>query len=534
MPESPPSRPDTVPALRALRGSAQAARADLILVPVADGSVSVAVRPLGRALAGALERRARTAEFRGRPEDLMIHQDDRGSSVALVGLGSDATPDALLRVGARGRREAERLGARRVAAYVGASAACDEAIASLAQGFLLAGYRFDRYRSERREPRVESLTLVGEAMPPPATTKPLLREVASIAAGVFGTRDLVNEPPSVATPSFIAEYARRLAEASPALRAEAWGRERMAKEGLAGCLAVARGSAEEPRFITLRYVPVPDGRPRRRIAIVGKGITFDSGGLSLKPAKSMETMKYDMAGGATALHVVSVASALALPLEVTAYVPATENLPGGRAQKPGDVIRYANGKTVEVLNTDAEGRLVLADALLLAARAKPDTIIDLATLTGGARVALGALYACVLGNDQPLVDQLLAAGRATAEGLWQLPLVREYREDLKSPIADLKNVGGDASTIIGALFLGEFVNGIPWAHLDIAGPAYAEKDLPLAPRGATGYGVRLLVEYLRSIGRPETSSRVGTEGEQWRSVDQAKAVPRPAKPARQT
>ena len=152
-----------------------------------------------------------------------------------------------------------------------------------------------------------------------------------------------------------------------------------------------------------------------------------------------------------------------------------------------------------MLNTDAEGRLVLADALLLAARAKPDAIVDLATLTGGARIALGALYACVLGNDQPLVDQLLAASRATAEGLWQLPLVREYREDLKSPVADLKNVGGDASTIIGALFLGEFVDGIPWAHLDIAGPAFADKELPLAPRGATGYGVRLLVEYLRRV-----------------------------------
>jgi leucyl aminopeptidase len=272
----------------------------------------------------------------------------------------------------------------------------------------------------------------------------------------------------------------------------------MAREGLAGCLAVARGSAEEPRFVILRYIPAAPASPRRRVAIIGKGITFDSGGLSLKPAKSMETMKYDMAGGATALHVVSVAAALALPVEVTAYVPATENLPGGRAQKPGDIIRYANGKTVEVLNTDAEGRLVLADALLLAARDKPDAIVDLATLTGGARIALGALYACVLGNDQTLVNRLLDAARETGEGLWQLPLVREYRDDLKSSIADLKNVGGDASTIIGALFLGEFVDGVPWAHLDIAGPAFADKDLALAPRGATGYGVRLLVEYLRA------------------------------------
>jgi leucyl aminopeptidase len=271
----------------------------------------------------------------------------------------------------------------------------------------------------------------------------------------------------------------------------------MTQEGLTGCLAVARGSAEEPRFIILRHTVE---YPRRRIAIVGKGITFDSGGLSLKPAKAMETMKSDMAGGATALHAVSVAAALGLPLEVTAYVPATENLPGGRAQKPGDVIRYANGKTVEVLNTDAEGRLVLADALLLAARARPDVVIDLATLTGAARIALGSLYACVLGNDQSLVDELLAASRACGEGLWQLPLIREYREDLKSGIADLRNVGsGDAGTILGALFLGEFVDGVPWAHLDIAGAAFADRELPLSPRGATGYGLRLLIEYLRSL-----------------------------------
>ncbi len=507
MAASPSPRVPALPSLRAIRGGAQGARTDLTLLPVAEGAVAAAVKPLGRMLASALERRARAAEFGGRPEDLLIHQSDRGS-VALIGVGPDPGPETWLRLGARGRREAERLGARRVAAYIRAGTVSPEAMGTMAQGFLLAGYRFDRYRSDRRGARVESLAFVGESMPPPAAMKPVLQGATSIAAGVFGTRDLVNEPPSVATPRFIAEYARQLAAASPTLRAESWGPDRMGREGLTGCLAVARGSAEEPRLITLRYVPAGGSRPGRRIAVVGKGITFDSGGLSLKPAKSMETMKYDMAGGATALHVVSVASALGLPLEVTAYVPATENLPGGRAQKPGDVIRYANGKTVEVLNTDAEGRLVLADALLLAARDKPDAIVDLATLTGGARIALGALYACVLGNDQPLVDALLAASRATAEGLWQLPLVREYREDIKSSVADLKNVGGDASTIIAALFLGEFVDGIPWAHLDIAGPAFTDKELVAAPRGATGYGVRLLVEYLRRAAtEPAQASR---------------------------
>jgi leucyl aminopeptidase len=484
-----------LPTLRAVRGGALASPADLVVVPVTEGTTTQAVKPLGRSLAGALERKARTADFHGRPDDALAYESGR-VSVLLLGLGGDdgsATP--WLRLGARARREAERSGARRVAAWLGEHGALPPAVCNLALGFLLAGYRFDRYRSERRRAKAEALTLVSGALPPPATVRTLLAGVASLATGVFGARDLVNEPPSVATPRFLAACAKQLAERSPTLHAEVWGPDRMERERLTGSLAVSRGSAEQPRFVTLRHAPP---RAQRRIAIVGKGITFDSGGLSLKPAKSMETMKYDMAGGSAALHAVSVAAAVKLPVEVTAYVPAAENLPGGRAQKPGDVIRYANGKTVEVLNTDAEGRLVLADALLLAARSRPDAIVDLATLTGAARIALGSLYACVLGNDQALVDQLLAASQATGEGLWQLPLAREYRDDLKSPIADLKNVGGDAGTIIGALFLSEFVDGVPWAHLDIAGPAFADKDLPLAPRGATGYGVRLLVEYLRA------------------------------------
>jgi leucyl aminopeptidase len=485
----------SVPRLRAVRTAAQAGRVDLTLLPVREGNLTTGTRPLGRAAAAGIERRAREAEFRGRADEFLLLQTERGA-VALAGLGSGPN-DVWLRIGARLRREAERLGARRVAVPLGGHAEGREVLANLALGFLLAGYSFDRYRSERHTPRTESLTLVSESMPQPATLRLVLEDVRTIAGGVFGVRDLVNEPPSVATPRFLAECARRLAEGEASLEVEVWEPERMMREGLTGCLAVARGSAEEPRFIRLRHTVE---YPRRRIAIVGKGITFDSGGLSLKPAKSMETMKSDMAGGATALHAVSVAAAFGLPLEVTAYVPATENLPGGRAQKPGDVIRYANGKTVEVLNTDAEGRLVLADALLLAARARPDVLIDLATLTGAARVALGNLYACVLGNDQTVVDELLAASRACGEGLWQLPLIREYREDLKSGVADLRNVGGgDAGTILGALFLGEFVDGIPWAHLDIAGAAFADRELPLSPRGATGYGLRLLVEYLRSL-----------------------------------
>jgi leucyl aminopeptidase len=234
--------------------------------------------------------------------------------------------------------------------------------------------------------------------------------------------------------------------------------------------------------------------------LIGKGVTFDSGGLSLKPSKSMETMKLDMAGAAAIIGAMSVLPVLRLPIEVTGYIPSTDNLPSGSAQKPGDIIRYLNGKTVEVLNTDAEGRLILADALALAAREKPDCMVNLATLTGACMVALGTQVAGIFGNDRPLVDTLIRCGREAGEDLWELPLVKEYREDIKSSIADIKNVGSShGGAITAALFLQEFVAQIPWAHLDIAGPAFTEKDILTCPKGGTGFGVLTLLNFLSSL-----------------------------------
>ncbi|HLK11612.1 MAG TPA: leucyl aminopeptidase [Candidatus Binatia bacterium] len=483
------------PSVRVVRGGTGAARADLLVLPVAEGGLRAALRALPGAQAQQLAAQARRADFRGRADELLVRHAGAGA-VALVGLGEAPEPDAWRRAGARGRREAQRQGAARVAVYLG-SRNGSEILQATAEGFLLAGYRFDRYRGERPPERVTRVTFVGDAVPDAAEARERVRAVEAVVAQVFAARDAVNEPPSVATPRHLAAHARRLAAAVPGLTVEVWNRARIAREGLSGLLAVARGSHEEPRFIMLHHAP---RRARRRVALVGKGISFDSGGLSLKPAKSMETMKYDMAAGAAVLSAAAAAAAIGLPVEVTAYVPVTENMPGGGAQKPGDVIRYANGKTVEVLNTDAEGRLVLADALLLAGRGRPDALIDLATLTGAARVALGTQYAAVFGTDQQLVDALLAAGRTSGERLWQLPLVPEYREDLKSPVADLRNIGGgDAGTIVAAVFLQQFVDAVPWAHVDIAATAFAEKDVALGPRGATGFGVRLLVEYLRAF-----------------------------------
>ena len=301
-------------------------------------------------------------------------------------------------------------------------------------------------------------------------------------------RDLVNEPAAVKTPTYLGDLAKALAKklgTRAGLTVDVWDLARIKKEKLAGLLAVARGSREEPRLIQLHY---KGAGARRHVALVGKGVTFDSGGLSLKPAKSMETMKIDMAGGATVLATMQALAKLQLPIEVSAFVPATENLPSSTAQKPGDIITYRNGKTVEVLNTDAEGRLILADALILATDRKPDSIIDLATLTGACMVALGLQVAGLFGNDRPLLERVAAAGRAAGEPLWELPLVADYREDIRSPVADIKNIGGGfAGSITAALFLEHFVGECPWVHLDIAGPAFTEKALPYYPRG--GYGL---------------------------------------------
>ena len=395
--------------LQVQRGDLRAVRGDLVFVPFPEGDVRAAVRRLDRRLATALARRLGAGAFRGRTDELLVHHGER--TTAFLGIGrAPVADDAWRRAGARARQEAERQRARRVAVYLGENGASREVLAAFGEGFLLAGYRFGRYLSnDDGQRRVERLAMVGETVAGTAALRPVVSALEAVVREVFRARDLVNEPASVKTPRFLAEQATALAVEIPGLEVEVWDAERIARENLAGLLAVARGSREEPRFIILRYAGAAAGP---HVALVGKAITFDSGGLSLKPAKSMETMKYDMAGGAAVIGGVAAAARLGLPVRVTGYVPATENLPGGSAQKPGDVIRYRNGKTVEVLNTDAEGRLILADALALAALEKPDVMIDVATLTGACRVALGSLFAAVMGNDRfrGAAAQLYATG----------------------------------------------------------------------------------------------------------------------------
>ena len=475
-------------------------RTDLLIVTVREGQAgSVPLRRIGANVEKALLRRARQVGFRGQEGRTLLHWVGGAvRAVLLVGVGKlgGSDPEAWRRAGGAAAKAAAGEGAETLAALlVGAK---NEDAVVFAEGAALARYRFNRYRKPEREtkPEPRRLTLFGSDLEPRSLRRELRILEATVPA-VFAARDLVNEPPSVASADFIARRAVELCRRS-GVRVEVMGPAQIRRLELNGLLAVNRGSEEEPRFIRIRY------RPRRRaklkVALVGKGITFDSGGLSLKPAGSMETMKHDMAGAAAVIGTMSAIGRLRPAVEVTAYIPSTDNLPSGSAQKPGDVIRYRNGKTVEVLNTDAEGRLVLADALALACDEGNQIVVDLATLTGACRVALGTRVAGIMGNDEALVERLVALGRETGEAIWPLPLVREYRDELKSSVADLKNVGGGlGGAITAGLFLQEFVDGVKWAHLDIAGPAFAEKELAYCPRGGTGFGVRTLVRYLMAL-----------------------------------
>lgn len=367
--------------------------------------------------------------------------------------------------------------------------------AAAAEGGALASYRFDAFRSAEPTPALAALVLVGTD--PEAVADGAARG-GQVARSVAMARDLVNEPAGTLTPERFADRVAERFAASPALSVEVWDEARIVDERLGGLLGVAAGSERPPRLVRVEYRPGNayefDGRVPR-LALVGKGITFDSGGLSLKSAGGMEAMKTDMGGAAAVLAALDAIAALGGRIPVTAWTPMTENLPSGTAIKPGDVLTTRSGRTIEVLNTDAEGRLILADGLTLAVESHPDAVLDLATLTGSAVVALGKEIAGLLGNDEELVDAVRAAGARAGEPSWPLPLHADYAAHIESDVADMKNTGrpGQAGTISAALLLQEFVSDVPWAHLDIAGPSRTDDNRGYQTKGGTGFGVRTLV-----------------------------------------
>lgn len=370
---------------------------------------------------------------------------------------------------------------------------------AVAEGAILSLYKFDHYKSEKdnNENQLNELILLTANEKNIANYKSGFNVAMKISTAVYLARDLINHPGNTATPTFLANQAKIMAKKNN-IKCKILSKSDIEKLGMGALLGVARGSHQPPKFIILEYGGTK--KDKAPIVIVGKGLTFDSGGISIKPSQGMEEMKTDMSGGAGAIGAIMAAAALRLPVNLVALVPATENMPGGSAIKPGDILKTMSGKTIEVLNTDAEGRLILADALSYAERYKPKAVIDMATLTGACIIALGSHASGIMGNDEKLIEAIRKAGDITGERVWPLPLWEEYDELIKSDIADVKNIGGrGAGTITAAGLLKKFASKYPWAHLDIAGTAWTDKPKPYITKGAVGVGVRLVVQYLRSL-----------------------------------
>ncbi len=375
----------------------------------------------------------------------------------------------------------------------------EEPTISMVEAALLANYKMMEYMTtldERQKSRLKRLNiLVASRAVAQRTEKGVVRGRIAAEATTLA-RDLANYPSNYLTPTRYAEIAKNEGKKWE-FKVQVLNKAEIEKLGMGALLGVARGSAEPPVFLILEHNA---DRPRLdTVVLVGKGVTFDTGGISLKPADKMEEMKQDMAGSATVLAAVGAAARLKLPVHLVGLMPVTENMPSGTATKPGDILKALNGKTIEVINTDAEGRLILADALTYAERYKPKAVVDIATLTGACRVALGDICAAVLGTDQRLVDRLKKASAQTFERLWQMPLYDEYDQLIKSQIADVKNSGGRYGGVISAArFLKKFIGDYPWAHIDIAGVELEEKGQPYVPRGATGFGARLLLQFVEN------------------------------------
>ncbi len=481
-------------------------KAGVLVVPLAEGAALAGLgAALDKALAGALTRAIEAAEFtgkKGQKADVLAPKAGI-KRVLLLGAGKTEAFDA---------HAAEKLGGAMAAAVLKETEvtvlaeALEPALAAhVGFGARLRAYRFDKYRTTQKEdekPKLAELTiLASDAVKAKAAYAPL----AAVAEGVEVTRNLVTEPANVLYPE---EFADRIEELKKlGLKIEIFDKKDLEKLGFGSMLSVAWGSAREPRMVVMQWLGASGGtavdgkkakKPKDPIAFIGKGVTFDTGGISIKPAAGMEDMKWDMAGAGTVVGLMAALAGRKARVDAVGLVGLVENMPSGTALRPGDVVKSYSGQTIEVLNTDAEGRLVLADVLYYAQeRFAPKFMVDLATLTGAIIVGLGHEYAGMFSNDDALAEKLFAAGKATGEDVWRMPLAplgERYDNNLKSPIADMQNIGGGRAggSITAAQFLQRFVNGKPWAHLDIAGMAWASKETAVTPKGATGFGVRLL------------------------------------------
>lgn len=471
-----------------------------------ERALGVAGRELDQKTGGALTRAMKASRFTGKREETLAILAPAGvelDRILLVGLGKpEEVKDAALQAAGGALVAAlDRSGETEVSVLLdlpaGTALSPAEAAAELAFGGRLRSYRFDKYRTTEKKDAKPSLKRVTVLTDAADEAKRAYGRLEGLADSVAFTRDLVSEPANIIHPESLAERCKDLAEVG--VEVEVLDLKKLKKLGMGALIGVAQGSAYEPRVVVMRWNGAPDAEDRRPVAFVGKGVTFDTGGISIKPAAGMEDMKWDMGGAAVVIGTLRALAARKARVNAVGIVGLVENMPSGTAQRPGDVVTSMSGQTIEVINTDAEGRLVLADCLWYAQETfKPRLMVDLATLTGAVIIALGHEHAGLFASDDALADGLLAAGRAVGEPLWRLPMGDAYDKDINSDIADMKNVGSGrgAGSIIGAQFLKRFVNDVPWAHIDIAGVAWSKKDSATVPKGGTGFGVRLLDRFV--------------------------------------
>ena len=477
----------------------------LLAVAVPRGGLPASLKSLDLAVGGGIERLLASGDFTGKRDDVaVLYPAGNTQRLVLIGLGKpeDITRAAIRRAAGTATKRARTLGVARGAFFLPPEArgavSPREAGQVIAEGLAQGAWNYVEMKQQvpdERKPELERFDVLTSADQAEVEAGHALGE--AIAAGHVLARGLQVLPPNVCNPTYLGERARELAT-KYGFTATVLDRAAIEREGMGALLAVAQGSVQEPRFIALEY----KGAPGAPVVLVGKGVTFDTGGISIKPAANMEEMKYDMSGAAAVLGTFEMLGRVKPSVHVVGLVPSAENMPSGTAFRPGDVVKSLSGKHVEIVNTDAEGRLLLCDALAYAKRYQPACVLDIATLTGAIVVALGHTASGVMGTDDKLIEEVRAAGDRAGERAWQLPLWEDYRELNKSDIGDVKNSGGRvAGSISAGWFLREFVDGFPWAHLDIAGTAYTERDSPDSAKGPTGTGVRLFSEFV--LGRAQ-------------------------------
>jgi leucyl aminopeptidase len=480
----------------------QPASGTYIVTVLDDRKLTPAAAALDKKTGGLVTRAMASSRFKGRKDDVLDIVAPKGLPVArvlLFGLGRTEQIDAL-RLQALGgaivaqlNRIGESTAALPVENLSGAPMEAPEMAANIAYGARLRAYRFDKYRTREKEEQKPSLKTLNLLVTDVAEARKAFASYDRVADAIYVTRDLVSEPPNVIYPESLADRCKRLSAFG--VKVEVLDEKQMAKLGMGALLGVGQGSSKPPRIVVMQWNGAGKAKDKRPIAFCGKGVTFDTGGISIKPSAGMEDMKWDMAGAGAVIGVMEALAARRANVNAVGVVGLVENMPGANAQRPSDIVRSMSGRTIEVLNTDAEGRLVLADVCWYTQdRFKPRAMIDLATLTGAIIVALGHEYAGLFANNEELANRLINAGKSVGEKLWRLPLGEPYDKDIDSDAADVKNIGSNraAGSTIGAQFIQRFVNDVPWAHLDIAGVAWSKKDAATVPKGATAFGVRLL------------------------------------------